>query len=306
MSIDRPAGKHESWRLQVERPAALCVSSTFVVVAGGSGCVLLFAARTLTFRAALPRAGVHTNPKDLAAAVAPTPGHENPDACCVAMSASEAFVTVIYSDFSLTVWDIRSVSKVCPLVLVLWTHAALTGHAMPRVLQVCCALQHGYCFTTWAVDNCIQSVRQMIRASVQWLVCCSVLRADCCCAQGSACMLAGVFVAACWWRIAAALKAACALQIQKKRSLAGHQACIWAAALSPCALPMMRAASLTSRIPADQGARVFATASQDASICLWSSGSRAVPAAPASVWSCLHNPLVLLLAKSSTTYLFRC
>lgn len=121
--------------LQVPAAFALAVSASLVACASSAGVVRLFAARTLAFKGNLPRPTSRTAGTAAAAAACGAAGAAGagpatsasagalfPDAVSLSFDATGERLTVLYSDRSVVVWDVRNPGKVV-------RHRSVLSHA---------------------------------------------------------------------------------------------------------------------------------------------------------------------------------
>ncbi|KAG2501853.1 hypothetical protein HYH03_000351 [Edaphochlamys debaryana] len=108
----RPATRalDKSVNLQVPTAFALAVSPSLVACACAAGVVRLFAARSLEFRGNLPRPNTRAGAGAGAGAEA-SAGALFPDAVGCSFDSAGERLTVVYSDRSIVVWDVRNPAK---------------------------------------------------------------------------------------------------------------------------------------------------------------------------------------------------
>ncbi|KAG2448626.1 hypothetical protein HYH02_006514 [Chlamydomonas schloesseri] len=120
----------KSVNLQVPAAFALAVSPSLVACACAAGVVRLFAARTLAFKGNLPRPTSRSAGTAAAAAAGGAAGAATsasagalfPDAVALSFDATGERLTVLYSDRSVVVWDVRNPAKVV-------RHRSVLSHA---------------------------------------------------------------------------------------------------------------------------------------------------------------------------------
>eukprot|EP00873_Tetraselmis_striata_P000650 jgi/Tetstr1/420914/TSEL_011976.t1 len=104
--------------LKVRAAFTVAASPDIVAVGCADGIVRLFAARTLCFKATLPRPaaygdhGLTDHRQSITTALRPGTSSLFPDAVAASFDGSGDRIAVVYADHSLFVWDVRNLSKV--------------------------------------------------------------------------------------------------------------------------------------------------------------------------------------------------
>jgi len=121
--------------LQVREAFSIAASQSAIAVGCSDGIVRLFSARTLAFKANLPRPaafgdhGLTDHRKSVSKGLNPGASSLFPDAVALSFDGTGDRLAVVYADHSLFVWDIHDLSKV-------GRHRSLLGHSGP-IWDVC-------------------------------------------------------------------------------------------------------------------------------------------------------------------------